>query len=611
MTQLAPDLFERRFSELMEIGRARLPALAPDWTDHNAHDPGITLMELLAWVAEAQLYSLARRPRRDERGAYAALLGVTAGGTTPAKGLIWPDHSDPQSPVATFSQSLIIDTGAVVGVATDESPAFRPTDKILWVPGSIQRLETRLAGVRVIDQTATNDRGGPAFLPFGESAGRRDVLAMTFRCRGESGLLKGALWPIGVRADGADSASTQPNGCHTPLAATMVVGGKRVPLRIAYDSTSGLLATGVLLLDLDGVTDSPREFTIELRAPRGGVRPPRLRRIEPNVLPIVQGHTITSEPHDMTGLPDCSFTLQEPGLRFAAGAEPVAIEEPGGRNVWTRCDRLSDRGPDEHVFTLDAAKGIITFGNGVNGAMPVAGTQFLASYAVSDGERGNVARNRRWRVTGVEGIFGVNLDPVAGGASSATSTDQRRAARLRSHDHALVSSDDIVKAAKDLPLLDVARAFVLPPAAKEPRTGAITLVAMRANGDETRRWLDAVRRPLAARMPLATRLVVTAPSYAPLFIVATLVAQPGRNPGTIKNDAALALAQRLAPLGWHPGVPVTRRDVAAWLRAVDGVQEVVDVRLNGGTANELPVARGGLPRLDLGRTNIDVRRSAP
>ena len=58
MKQLAPKLFDRRFQDLVEIGRARLRPLAPNWTDHNAHDPGITLMELLAWVAEAQLYSV-------------------------------------------------------------------------------------------------------------------------------------------------------------------------------------------------------------------------------------------------------------------------------------------------------------------------------------------------------------------------------------------------------------------------------------------------------------------------------------------------------------------------------------------------------------------------
>src|SRR3954470_9494577 len=101
MKQLAPKLFDRRFQDLVEIGRARLRALAPDWTDYNAHDPGITLMELLAWPPEAQLYALSRM-RRDERAAYAAFLGVRSGGTRGATGVIWSDRHDPASPVKTY-----------------------------------------------------------------------------------------------------------------------------------------------------------------------------------------------------------------------------------------------------------------------------------------------------------------------------------------------------------------------------------------------------------------------------------------------------------------------------------------------------------------------------
>src|SRR6476646_4715804 len=98
MIQLAPDLFKgRRYDDLVQLGRSRLPRLAPAWTDHNVHDPGITLIELLAWVAEAQVYSLSRS-RRDERIAYAALMGVLPNGARPAKGLIWPDHNDPNAP---------------------------------------------------------------------------------------------------------------------------------------------------------------------------------------------------------------------------------------------------------------------------------------------------------------------------------------------------------------------------------------------------------------------------------------------------------------------------------------------------------------------------------
>ena len=610
MSPLAPDLFERRFADLMEIGRARLPALAPDWTDHNAHDPGITLMELLAWVAEAQLYSLSRRPRRDERLAYTALLGIVARGTQPSRGLIWPDHGDPQSPAATFAQGVVIAADAVIHVLNDDTPTFRPEQKLLWIPGRIQRLESRLAGGRTIDYTATNERGGTPFLPFGESAGSRDVLAMTFRARGD--YTKDAPWPIGVRATTA-FAGVSPQVCHSPLAATLIAGGERVPVPIVSDSTNGLLATGALLLDLSGVSGSPREFTIELRAPNGFPRPPRLLRIEPNVLPIVQGQAIPRELHIANGLPDWSLQLNLPGLRFAAGEEPVTIEiaEPAGLKVWRRGDRLSDAGPDDRVFELDAGRGRVTFGNGINGRIPPAEAQVLVSYAVCEGDQGNVARNRRWSVAGFGGVFGVNLDPVTGGAGSPGSIDQRREARRRSREeHALVSSADLVAAARALPLLEVARAWVLPPHDDAPHTGEVTLVVLRADGRETGRWLDAVRRQLLARIPLGTRLLVAGPRYADFSLRAALVAEAGRDPDAVKKDVERELTKRLSLLDRRPGVPVTRRDVAAWLRAVDGVKSVAELRFSN-NKDEVAVPRGGLPRLDLARSTIEVRRSTP
>ena len=616
MSQLAPDLFERRFGDLMEIGRARLPSLAPDWTDHNAHDPGITLMELLAWVAEAQLYSLARRPRRDERAAYAALLGLAAGGTQPARGLIWPDHSDPKSPVATFAQSVVIAADAVISVLNDDTPTFRPEQALLFVPGRIRRLESRLAGGRTVDLTATNERGGTPFFPFGENAGSRDVLAITFEVRGDARLGSDAPWPIGVRV-AEPSAGVPPRRCHSPLAATLMAGGDRVPLRIVSDSTNGLLVTGALLLDFKDVKSSAPEFTIELRAPDGLPRPPHLLRIEPNVVPIVQGRSIPRELHVANGQPDFNLDLDVPGLRFAAGEDPVKIEiaEASGLKVWRRCDHLSDFAPDDRVFELDAQRGKVAFGNGVNGKIPPAEAQILVSYAVCDAVEGNVARNRQWKVAGFEGAFGVNVDPIAGGTASPDAVDQRRDARLRSRqEHALVSSADVVDAAKALPLLEVARAWVLPPLAGAPRTGAVTLVAMRAQPPETRLWLDAVRRQLAPRMPLGTRLLVVAPRYADVFVRATLAAEAGRDPGAVETDVENALTKRLSLTDRRLGVGVTRRDVAAWLRAVDGVKSIVDLRLigaDGKETGEIAVSRGGLPRFDLSRSSIDVRRSTP
>src|SRR5450432_2586382 len=89
MTDLTLPLDPLQFEDLFELGRATIPSLAPRWTDHNTHDPGIMLVELLAWIAEAQMYSMSRL-RRNERQAYAGLLGVRPRGPVPARGLIWP-----------------------------------------------------------------------------------------------------------------------------------------------------------------------------------------------------------------------------------------------------------------------------------------------------------------------------------------------------------------------------------------------------------------------------------------------------------------------------------------------------------------------------------------
>ena len=53
-------LDDQTYEEIVEQAKGRLPWLCPAWTDHNAHDPGITLLELMAWYKELQQYHLDR-----------------------------------------------------------------------------------------------------------------------------------------------------------------------------------------------------------------------------------------------------------------------------------------------------------------------------------------------------------------------------------------------------------------------------------------------------------------------------------------------------------------------------------------------------------------------
>jgi hypothetical protein len=57
-----PDLDDLRWEELIEEGRSLIPGTAPEWTNHNVSDPGVTLIELLAYVSERLMYQLNRIP---------------------------------------------------------------------------------------------------------------------------------------------------------------------------------------------------------------------------------------------------------------------------------------------------------------------------------------------------------------------------------------------------------------------------------------------------------------------------------------------------------------------------------------------------------------------
>jgi hypothetical protein len=71
-----PNLDDRTYAELTEQARALLPRLDPGWTDHNVSDPGITLVELLAWLTEMLLFQVNEVPPANTEAFLALLNGA-------------------------------------------------------------------------------------------------------------------------------------------------------------------------------------------------------------------------------------------------------------------------------------------------------------------------------------------------------------------------------------------------------------------------------------------------------------------------------------------------------------------------------------------------------
>lgn len=78
------NLDDRTFDELVDECILRIPRYCPEWTDHNLSDPGITLIELFAWLTDQMLLRFNQVPRKNYV-AFLELLGIRLQPPAPAQ----------------------------------------------------------------------------------------------------------------------------------------------------------------------------------------------------------------------------------------------------------------------------------------------------------------------------------------------------------------------------------------------------------------------------------------------------------------------------------------------------------------------------------------------
>lgn len=82
-----PNLDDSSYADLVDQARTLIPKLCPEWTDHNPTDPGMVLIELLAWLVEMVLYRINQVPDRNYLTFLQLLNGPVAPGTSEASSL--------------------------------------------------------------------------------------------------------------------------------------------------------------------------------------------------------------------------------------------------------------------------------------------------------------------------------------------------------------------------------------------------------------------------------------------------------------------------------------------------------------------------------------------
>lgn len=449
-----PNLDDRRWADLVEEGRALIPLYAPDWTDHNVHDPGITLVELLAWVAEMDLYQLNRIPERHKRK-FLSLIGIQSEPPHPARVVLSFKLKDGASSLP-LPVTAEFEGNDLFGQPT----RFRTLDEITVVPGELTTTQFKdQKGFH--DFTKRWERGEkialfgedpkpgaelylgfsqelPANVPVSffftfldlqvsEEERRRlieEIKAQRELCRPPDSLLtcEDKQPPsITVANDDYECKESEKTQIHHSVRTVwefLTVEGSWQILDLAQgqieDETRSFTLNGRLIAKIPDkmkreIIGSSNEelYYVRCRFVSGAYdAPPILQDLVMNGVRAEQAVpvgnftlTIPNSPGvetkllgQGTGRPHQKITVSEKPV-LQSSFRLFTIED-GNWLDWTLRPDFDASTRSDYHFLLDPTKGVVTFGDGERGRVVLPGAQIVASYLATRAEVGNVAADK-------------------------------------------------------------------------------------------------------------------------------------------------------------------------------------------------------------------------
>lgn len=132
-----PNLDDRDYARLLADAKALIPAHAPEWTDLSPGDPGVTLLELFAFLTESMIFRLNRIPEKAHV-AFLNLIGVTI--TPPASASVALEFSLR----AAAAQAITMPRGTRITTTRPNGPVFTTLVDVVIPAGATSATGTAL-----------------------------------------------------------------------------------------------------------------------------------------------------------------------------------------------------------------------------------------------------------------------------------------------------------------------------------------------------------------------------------------------------------------------------------------------------------------------------------
>lgn len=635
-----PNLDNRTFEQLLEEARKSIPNYAPGWTNHNPADPGITLIELFAWLAEITGYRI-NLVTEDHRLKYLKLLGIRPRDFLPAitdlsfeteetrhlkKGTVFLAEKAGEIIEYELLEKITLTLFELDKIIIDEM-------SVVLSSSTLKSPQRQKLSTGIVDRSFANTKEDLFFAPFGletrensalylgftfktQKNGREDFKKekvpkiLNFMCylyerdliepgkhgeEAEYGFENAKLkWEISTAPDSEQWKSVYPRDGWKPV--------------YPRDGTRNFMKSGSFhFTDLKdwvrssiSIWPSPEEekyFWLRCTLLESEYEyPPRIQKIILNTAPVIQKKIVQDIwLGESKGLPEQVFKLPEiPVLRGSLKLK-IAGEK------WDEVEDFDSSGPESPHFTLENLKGEIRFGNGIWGKVPPEGTEIrVLEYEIVKGEQGNLQAGSRWTAKEVKlkGLTINNLKPATGGKDEESIAEAfERFIRDFRVPYRAVTSDDFEYIARETPGLRVAQAKAIPnfdPYSRTERAGSVTVVLIPFSPLDTfevppkpsRGFKEAVARHLEEHRLLGTRVYVVSPEYVRVEVTVTL----GISKGFFEEKAREIVLHKLNIFlhpakggiqgkGWPVGKPVYLSEIFQIIMETEGIDLVKKITI--------------------------------
>ncbi len=578
-----PNLDEKNFDILVEEAINKIPSLAPKWTNYNLSDPGITIIELLAWLSDINYYRLNRVGSKYDNE-FLKILNINHGENQGSKVILtfssWLHTTiyDKNKNIDEMDNSKKILVPKGTEVISNQLRFVTQKDFYVFAV-NFDILSLYVKGYGEKEEMRKND-----FYPFGKELLSESyfLIELTHKISDDISF----YFVTSENLETFEQTNTLEWSCYDEDTQTWVV----VHLD---DNSSSLTQSGEVVLKLPVMSN---KIKCTLKDLSYYETPPFVKDILINSTLVFQEDEHNEFLGESSGYVNQHFSLTSVPSR-------KSMKVKVGREIWQCVEDLKTcRGSDKVYMTHYNE---IIFGDGANGMVPEYSLDIYCEYMSNAGSKGNVPIKTDWKCEKIK-TYETQMEVVnkyegRGGQDRKSNEDlfkqfqsslkmPQRAVTLKDYEYLSLQTPNtkLVKA-KAFSDLDKNKVTVIVIPYSEdniPKAKLSTKI-------KVEQYLDTKRL-------LTTKVQVIDPKYKAIHITATIFSQK-HNPNELQINIKKKLAEYLHPLyggknnaGWSFGESVYLSALYEVISSIEGVDTIEKLKINSSTVSMMKIEKDTL-----------------